>query len=53
MNQDQIKEMLTLAGFTNIKVEPKEESKSFIKEWIDTLNIEDYIVSVHVKANKP
>lgn len=49
---EQIKEILAIAGFVNIYVEPKEESKNFIKDWIDSKNIEDYIISVHIKAAK-
>jgi len=34
------------SGFSNVVVEPKDESKTFIKEWVPGSNVEDYIVSV-------
>ncbi|PQP87114.1 arsenite S-adenosylmethyltransferase, partial [Paenibacillus sp. AR247] len=39
--------------FTNISVEPKDESKAFIKDWVQGSNIEDYIVSAVIQATKP
>ena len=40
-------------GFTSITIEPKDESKSFIKDWVPGTNIQDYIVSAVIKAVKP
>lgn len=45
--------MLQQSGFTDISVEPKDESKDFIKDWVQGSNIEDYIVSAVIKAIKP
>lgn len=45
--------MLQQSGFTQITIEPKEESKNFIKDWVSGANIEDYIVSAVIKAIKP
>lgn len=50
---DEIEAMLRQSGFTDISVEPKDESKAFIKDWIKGSNIEDYIVSAVIKAIKP
>ncbi|MGA8943046.1 MAG: arsenite methyltransferase [Thermoactinomyces sp.] len=45
--------MLKQSGFTQISIEPKDESKEFIKDWLPGANIEDYIVSAVIKAIKP
>lgn len=45
--------MLTQSGFTNISIEPKDESKAFIKDWIPGADIDNYIVSAVIKATKP
>ncbi|MBA4602742.1 arsenite methyltransferase [Thermoactinomyces mirandus] len=45
--------MLKQSGFTQICIEPKDESREFIRDWIPGTNIEDYIVSAVIKAIKP
>lgn len=45
--------MLQQSGFIQISIEPKDESRIFIKDWVDGANIEDYIVSAVIKAVKP
>jgi len=49
---DEIREMLTRSGFKNISIEPKDESKEFIKDWIPGADMDDYIVAAVIKANK-
>jgi arsenite methyltransferase len=47
-------EMLLLrAGFQNIQIKPKAESRSFIREWFPGSVIEDYVVSATIEALKP
>ncbi|RAR43779.1 arsenite methyltransferase [Paenibacillus sp. MDMC362] len=50
---DEIEAMLRQSGFTDISVEPKDESKAFIKDWMKGSSIEDYIASAVIKAIKP
>lgn len=50
---DELKTMLTQSGFTDVVVEPKEESKTFIKDWIPGSSAENYITSAVIKAVKP
>ncbi|GIO37381.1 arsenite S-adenosylmethyltransferase [Paenibacillus antibioticophila] len=50
---DEVQAMLETSGFQNILVEPKEESRQFIKDWIPGENIEDYTSSAVIKAIKP
>ncbi|RKN85970.1 arsenite methyltransferase [Paenibacillus ginsengarvi] len=50
---DEIKDMLVQSGFTDVVVEPKDESKSFIKDWVPGADVENYIVSAVIKGGKP
>ncbi len=50
---DELTSMLKKAGFKNIKISPKGESKEFIKTWAPGRNIEDYVVSAAIEAVKP
>ena len=45
--------MLVEAGFEDVRVEEKEESKEFIKDWLPGSGAEDYVVSANVTAYKP
>ena len=49
----EIERMLAEAGFTSIHVAPKDESRSFIREWAPGSDISDYIVSAAIEAVKP
>ena len=48
-----IETMLAAAGFEQIRVEPKDESKAFIREWAPGHNVTDYLVSASITAVKP
>ncbi|GFN32309.1 arsenite methyltransferase [Paenibacillus xylaniclasticus] len=50
---DELKVMLSQSGFMDVVVEPKEESREFIKDWVPGSKVEDYIVSAVIKATKP
>jgi len=41
------------AGFNEIKITPKDESKEFIKDWAPDTNVTDYVLSAHIEAIKP
>jgi arsenite methyltransferase len=49
---DNIKEMLENAGFSNIKMLPKDNSKQILKTWAPDKNIEDFVASYIIKAQK-
>jgi ubiquinone/menaquinone biosynthesis C-methylase UbiE len=49
---DALISMLVEAGFTNICIKPKDESKEVIRAWIPGRRIEDYIVSATIEAVK-
>ncbi|MEW8627975.1 MAG: arsenite methyltransferase [Candidatus Thiodiazotropha sp.] len=41
------------AGFTSIRIQPKDESKTFIRDWAPGRGVEDYVVSATIEAIKP
>lgn len=50
---DEIETMLREAGFTEIRVRPKDASREFIRSWIPGRNAADYVVSATIEAVKP
>ncbi len=50
---DDLEQWMQAAGFTQIVIEPKDESKEFIRDWAPNLSIEDYVVSAAIQAVKP
>lgn len=49
----EIESMLKDAGFEAIEINPKDESKEFIRNWVPDSKIEDYVVSAIIEAIKP
>lgn len=49
----ELEAMLREAGFENIRIAPRDESRSFIKDWMPGTGIEDLIVSATIEATKP
>ena len=49
----ELERMLQAAGFKDIKIAPKDSSRSFIREWLPGKKIEDYLVSATIEATKP
>jgi SAM-dependent methyltransferase len=49
---DDLEMILNQSGFTQVTVEPKDESKAFIKDWLPGSKMEDYIVSAIIKGVK-
>lgn len=41
------------AGFKDVKITPKDDSKDFIKDWAPDTNVTDYVLSAHIEAIKP
>ena len=48
-----LEEMLQQSGFDQIRIAPKDASRSFIREWLPGKQIEDYLVSATIEAVKP
>jgi ubiquinone/menaquinone biosynthesis C-methylase UbiE len=45
--------MMKNAGFINIKIEPKKESKEVIRDWDSDNDFTDYVLSANIEAVKP
>lgn len=50
---DDLHAMLTGAGFTNVRIQPKDTSREFIREWMPGSSASDYVVSAIIEATKP
>lgn len=49
----ELEAMLRDCGFTDIRLTPKDESKSFMQEWAPGMDITEYVVSASIQAVKP
>ncbi len=50
---DELQQMLEHAGFEDIRIAPKDESREFIRDWAPGRGVEDYVVSATIEAVKP
>jgi SAM-dependent methyltransferase len=50
---DELHAMLEEAGFSDIVITPKTESREFIRDWVPGSGVEDYVVSAHIEAVRP
>ena len=50
---EELKNMLREAGFEDIVIAPKQESREFIREWQPGARLEDYVISAYITARKP
>src|SRR5262249_13211938 len=48
-----LERMFKTSGFKEVKIAPKDSSRSFIREWLPGKRIEDYLVSATIEAVKP
>lgn len=48
---DELQTVLRNAGFTNISIEPKPESRNVVKDWFK--GAEEYVVSANILATRP
>ena len=49
---DELRQMMEESGFKNIEISPKDESRSFIKDWAPGTNVEDFVISAYIQATK-
>jgi arsenite methyltransferase len=49
----EVEAMLEASGFAQIRVTPKDESRSFIRDWAPGTDVADYVVSAMIEAIKP
>jgi arsenite methyltransferase len=50
---DAVEHMLTAVGFTNIRIQPKDNSRAFIRDCVPGSNIEEYLIAAIIEAVKP
>jgi len=50
---NELEAMIKAAGFTDVRIEPKDESKVFIRDWAPDHNVTDYVVSASIEGVKP
>ena len=50
---EDLEAMMREAGFDDIRIAPKDESKAFIKDWAPGRGVEDYVLSATIEAVKP
>lgn len=49
----EVEAMLKKSGFSHIRIQPKNESREFIRTWAPGRNVENYVVSATIAAVKP
>lgn len=49
---EELTSIIEQAGFRNVSIVPKDESKEFIKEWAPDHKVEEYIASAIIEATK-
>lgn len=50
---EELETWLADAGFVDIRIRPKDESRHFIKDWVPGAGVEDYVLSATIEAIKP
>jgi arsenite methyltransferase len=50
---DELAQLLAGAGFSEIVIRPRPESRAFIKDWLPGTGVEEYIASATIEARKP
>ena len=49
----ELEQWLAEAGFVDIRIQPKDESRQFIRDWVPGSGVEDYVLSATIEAIKP
>ena len=53
MEIGELAQVMRDAGFTDVRIEPKDESREFIRDWAPGRNVQDYVVSATIEGIKP
>ena len=48
-----LESFLAAAGFTDIRIAPKDASREFIKDWAPGRGVEEYVISASIEARRP
>ena len=49
----ELESMLKDAGFEDISIRPKDESREFLRTWVPGKSVDDYVVSATIEGVKP
>ena len=49
---EELEGIMAAAGFSSIRIQPKDESREFIRDWAPGRGVEDYVVSATIEAVK-
>ncbi len=50
---EDLERMLAAAGFVDVMIAPKDESKAFVRDWAPGRGVEEYVVSATIEGRKP
>jgi SAM-dependent methyltransferase len=50
---DDLERYIRQAGFVNVTIEPKDESREFIRDWAPGQGVENFVVSAIIEGRKP
>jgi SAM-dependent methyltransferase len=50
---EELEAMISEAGFEQVRIAPKDESRDFIRDWAPGRGVEEYVVSATIEAVKP
>ncbi len=50
---DELEMMMSEAGFEDVRIVPKDDSREFIRDWAPGRGVEAYVVSAYIEAVKP
>ena len=50
---DDLERWMAEAGFAHIRIQPKDESREFIRDWAPGRGVEEYVLSATIEALKP
>lgn len=50
---EELEDMIRDAGFEQVRIQPKDDSREFIRDWAPGRGVEDYVVSATIEAIKP
>ena len=49
---DVLQQIMQQAGFSRINIQPKDDSREFIRDWVPGKKVEDYVLSATIEAVK-
>ena len=49
---NELEQILNAAGFSHINIQPKDESREFIRDWLPGSGVEDYVIAATIEAVK-